>query len=59
MDRTKLLWGVVILLVLVGIGGFFLNLFAWAAIPVVVMIAIIVFMGWLRKKPRGEPGPPA
>lgn len=58
MDRTSLLWGVVVLMLLVGIGGFLLNFFAWAAIPVVLILAVIVFLGWIRKKPRGEPGPP-
>ena len=59
VDRTKLLWGVIILMLFVGIGGFLLNFFAWAAIPVVVLLALIVFFGWLKKKPAGEPGPPA
>jgi len=59
LDRTKLLWAVVIVMVLLGIGGFLLNFFAWAAIPVVLILGAIVLAGFLKKKPRGEPGPPA
>ena len=56
MEKT--LWVVIVVMVVLAVGGFLFNIFAWAAIPAVIILAIALGLGWMRRKPRGEPGPP-
>jgi hypothetical protein len=54
----KTLWVVIVVMVVLAVGGFLFNIFAWAAIPAVIILAIALGLGWMKRKPRGEPGPP-
>lgn len=56
MERT--LWIVIVVALVLAIGGFLFNILAWFAIPAAVIFGIALLIGLMRRKPKGEPGPP-
>lgn len=56
MEKT--LYVIIAVMVLLAIAGFLLNILAWFAIPAAIILALALLAGWMRRKPRDEPGPP-
>lgn len=56
MEKT--LWFIIVVALVLAVGGFLFNILAWFAIPAVIVFGIALAVGWLRRKPADEPGPP-
>ena len=56
MEKT--LYVVIAVMIVLAIGGFLFNILAWFAIPAAIIFGVALLAGWMRRKPKGEPGPP-